>query len=159
VSPPEQVSAATVHLRPLEARDLPAVLDIERAAFAVPWRERTFRSLFLRDDVDLVAAERDGGLVGYAICWSVADQAELGNIAVAAEARGSGVGRALLDAALAAVRLRGVQECFLEVRESNHGAQRLYRRAGFEVVGRRPRYYTRPLEDALVMRADLQVMA
>jgi [ribosomal protein S18]-alanine N-acetyltransferase len=155
----EPLSAAGVHLRPLERADLPAVLNIEREAFAVPWRERTFRSLFLRDDVDLIAAERDGRLVGYAICWSVADQAELGNIAVAAEARGSGVGRALLDGALAKVRVRGVQECFLEVRESNEGAQRLYRQAGFEVVGRRLRYYTRPLEDALVMRVDLQVMA
>jgi [ribosomal protein S18]-alanine N-acetyltransferase len=159
VSSAERLSAAGVHLRPLEPGDLYAVLGIEQEAFAVPWRERTFRSLFLRDDVDLVAAERDGRLVGYAICWSVADQAELGNIAVAAEARGSGVGRALLDAALARVRLRGVKECFLEVRESNEGAQRLYRQAGFEVVGRRPRYYTRPLEDALVMRVNLQEMA
>jgi len=159
VSAPEEVAGAPVHLRPLAPGDLPAVLGIEEESFAVPWRARTFRGLFLRDDVDLVAAERGGALVGYAICWSVADQSELGNLAVAPEARGTGVGRALLDAALDRVRLRGVRECFLEVRESNRRAQRLYRKAGFEVVGHRRRYYTHPIEDALVMRSEMQELA
>ena len=152
---PRAVHARTLEIRPLEPADLPSVLEIERGSFSVPWRERTFQSLFLRQDVDLVAAEQSANLVGYAICWSVADQAELGNIAVAPEARGAGVGRALLEAALERVRLRGVRECFLEVRESNRRAQDLYRRGGFETVGRRRRYYTRPVEDALVMRIGL----
>ena len=55
-------------------------------------------------------------------------------------------------AAREAVTARGATECFLEVRVSNGAAQSLYRQRGFAVVGRRPRYYSLPTEDALVMR-------
>ena len=105
-----------------------------------------------RADTDLVGAERDRRLVGYAVCWTVVDQSELGNVAVAEEARGAGIGRALVEAVVERVRARGSRECFLEVRESNQVAQALYRDMGFEVVGRRKAYYALPLEDALVMR-------
>ena len=50
------------------------------------------------------------------------------------------------------VKARGAHECYLEVRESNREAQSIYRQRGFIVVGRRPRYYSLPTEDALVMR-------
>lgn len=153
--PEARPPAADVRLRRLRPEDLPDVLRIERASFSVPWSETTFRNLFLHPDADLLAAERNGALVGYAILWTIADQAELGNVAVAPEARRQGVGERLVRAALAAARRRGAREIFLEVRESNVGAQALYRRCGFEVVGQRRRYYTHPTEDALVMRRPL----
>lgn len=142
-------------VRPLEVRDLPRVLEIERASFSTPWQENTFERLLSREDSDLLAAVRDEGLIGYAVCWTVADQAELGNVAVAPEARGGGVGGALVRAVLERVVRRGARECFLEVRESNTGAQTLYRRLGFQAVGRRRNYYSLPQEDALVMRKGL----
>ncbi|MDQ3523203.1 MAG: ribosomal protein S18-alanine N-acetyltransferase, partial [Gemmatimonadota bacterium] len=83
------------------------------------------------------------------------DEAELGNVAVAPEARACGVADTLVRAVLERIRQRGARACFLEVRESNLAAQRLYRRRGFEVVGRRRAYYSRPVEDALVMRLQL----
>ena len=139
-------------IRPMAPADLPRVMEIENACFSTPWKEPTFLGLLRRTDTDLFAAELDGRLVGYAACWTVIDQSELGNVAVAAEARGRGVGGALVDAVIARVRARGAQECFLEVRESNRGAQSLYRHRGFVVVGRRRSYYAHPTEDALVMR-------
>ncbi|HET7321714.1 MAG TPA: ribosomal protein S18-alanine N-acetyltransferase [Longimicrobiaceae bacterium] len=145
----------SVELRPLARSDLPAMLAIERAAFSTPWRSSTFEALFDRADTDLLAAVHQGTLVGYAVCWTILDQAELGNVAVAPECRGRGVGRRLVQAALARVRERGAAECFLEVRASNEAARILYERSGFEPIGRRRRYYSRPTEDAVVMRARL----
>lgn len=148
--------APPFRIRPLTADDLPGVMRIEELSFSTPWRASTFRALLMRTDTDLFAAEAGGALVGYAACWTVADQSELGNVAVAPEARGLGAGGALVDAVLGRVRARGARECFLEVRESNEDAQSVYRRRGFVVVGRRRGYYDKPREDALVMRLELE---
>jgi ribosomal-protein-alanine N-acetyltransferase len=149
---PGPQSAPPLRFRTLRESDLPRMLEIERVSFSTPWRESTFRGLMLRTDTDLLAAERGGRLVGYAICWTVVDQAELGNVAVAPAERGHGVGSVLVDQAVRAVAVRGARELFLEVRESNFDAQSIYRRKGFETIGRRRSYYSAPTEDALVMR-------
>jgi ribosomal-protein-alanine N-acetyltransferase len=140
------------HLRAMTAADLPRVLDIENACFSTPWKDATFRGLMRRTDTDLYVAELQDRIVGYAACWTVIDQSELGNVAVVPEARGRGIGGALVDAVVERVKERGAHELFLEVRESNHVAQAIYRDRGFTVVGRRRSYYAQPTEDALVMR-------
>ena len=148
-----RVEGAAFRLRPLREADLARVMEIEKACFSTPWKESTFRGLLRRMDTDLVGAEDEElRLLGYAVCWTVVDQSELGNVAVAEEARGAGVGRALVEAIVERVRARDSRECFLEVRESNVVAQALYHDMGFEVVGRRRAYYALPTEDALVMR-------
>lgn len=142
-------------LRDLRPDDLPRMLEIEQSAFSTPWRRSTFEGLLRRPDADLIGATVEGHLMGYAITWTIMDQAELGNVAVAAEARQRGLGKVLVESALARVRRRGARECFLEVRESNLVARRLYESLGFAAIGRRRRYYSRPVEDALVMRFAL----
>jgi ribosomal-protein-alanine N-acetyltransferase len=154
------LEAAAAHPQPgrfrvrfLREGDLERVMEIERECFTTPWKEATFRGLMKRSDTDLFVAEAaDGWVAGYAACWTVIDQSELGNVAVSPRARGAGVGGALVDAVVERIKERGATECYLEVRESNHGAQSLYRHRGFVNVGRRPRYYSLPTEDALVMR-------
>jgi [ribosomal protein S18]-alanine N-acetyltransferase len=153
---PPATRSQPVEIRPLREGDLPPVLRIERECFSTPWSMATFRSLMKRTDTDLYVAEADGRVVGYAACWTVIDQAELGNVAVASDARGQGIGGALVDAVVERAGSRGALECYLEVRESNEGAQSLYRQRGFEVVGRRTGYYTLPAEDALVMRLTIE---
>ena len=145
-------AAEGFRVRLLRTADLPRVMEIEVASFSTPWRENTFRGLMRRTDTDLFVAEEGGAVVGYAACWTVVDQSELGNVAVAGEARGRGIGGALVDAVIARVRERGALELFLEVRESNLGAQRVYRKRDFVIVGRRRSYYSSSTEDALVMR-------
>jgi ribosomal-protein-alanine N-acetyltransferase len=156
MSAPAPVSRPALHVRALRADDLPRILEIERQSFSTPWQESTFRGLLRRTDTDMLGAVQGERLVGYAIAWTVMDQAELGNVAVAPEARGAGVGRVLVRAVLERLRRRQATECFLEVRESNHVAQELYRSVGFAVIGRRRAYYTEPVEDALVMRLPLE---
>lgn len=141
-----------VRIRPLRGTDLRRVLEIEERSFSTPWQESTFRGLLRRTDTDLLGAWQGERLIGYAVAWTVADQSELGNVAVAPDARGLGVGRLLVRAIVERLRYRGSTECFLEVRESNDVAQRLYEMLGFEPVGRRRGYYSQPTEDALVMR-------
>jgi [ribosomal protein S18]-alanine N-acetyltransferase len=144
-----------VEFRGLTLGDLPAIMAIERESFTTPWRELTFQGLLLRGDTDLIGALRGEHLVGYAVAWTVGDQAEIGNVAVTPSERGRGLGRVLVTRILDRVAARGALQCFLEVRESNLIAQRLYEDVNFHAVGRRRNYYSSPTEDALVMRCDL----
>ena len=146
----------TLRVRRLSNADFDEILAIEEISFTVPWSRNTFESLLARKDSDLLGAmDPLGELVGYAVVWTIVDQAELGNVAVAPEARGRGAGRALVREALGRAQARGARECFLEVRESNLVAKVLYETLGFSIIGRRRRYYNSPVEDALVMRIDL----
>jgi ribosomal-protein-alanine N-acetyltransferase len=130
-------------------------MRIEQESYSVPWSESTFRSLILRTDTDLLCAEAGGEVVGYAVCWYLMDQGELGNVAVTGPWRRSGIGSRLVAGVLERARRRGIKEVFLEVRKTNTGAQRLYKRLGFREIGLRKNYYVRPVEDAIVMRCVL----
>lgn len=145
-------SSSEIRIRTMTREDLHRVRVIERASFAVPWTTSTFRGLLEGKGTGLWVAESGGEVVGYAVVWAVADQAELGNVAVAEGWRRRGIATRLLETVLEWLRERGVKHVFLEVRASNAGAQALYGRHGFEPVDRRPGYYSRPEEDALVLR-------
>lgn len=145
-------------IRKMRGADLPRVMEIELATFTMPWSEATFRGLLRRTDSDLYVADVRGAVAGYAVFWSVTDQGELGNVAVAAEYRGRGLGRKLVETVLERAAERGIREMFLEVRRSNEGAQNLYRTFGFFEVGKRKNYYLEPVEDALIMKKVIDVV-
>ena len=144
-----------LRIRPAAAADLDAVHAIEVASFADPWRREGFRDLMLGGAGRLVVAEADDGVVGFAVSYHAADEAEIANVAVAPAARRRGIGRALVDAVIAAAEAGGKRQVFLEVRASNAAAQALYAARGFAPVGRRAAYYRQPVEDAVVMRLDV----
>ena len=147
-----------VRVRRMEAHDLARVMEIEQQSYSMPWTEATFRGLLRRADADLFVAETpQAALTGYAVFWAVLDQGELGNVAVAPEWRQRGIAHRLLDAVIDRALERGVRELFLEVRVSNSSARQLYQSYDFREVGRRRNYYMEPVEDALVMRKDLDV--
>lgn len=150
------MTALGVTIDPATRDDVPEIVEIERAAFSDPWSARSFREALDHAAVFFWCARRDGlGVVGYVVAWFVADEGEIANIAVAPSASGIGVGRALLDAALREAALRDCSAVYLEVRDSNERARRLYESRGFEEVGRRRGYYRRPVEDAIVLRRSL----
>jgi ribosomal-protein-alanine N-acetyltransferase len=152
----EMGSRADAHLRDMTGADVPAVVAIERASYTMPWSEATFRGLLRRRDAEMVSAEADGALIGYAAFWCVVDQGELGNVAVSSDWRGYGIGARLVQEIIRRAGRRGVRELFLEVRPSNTVARRLYDRLGFRPVGRRRNYYQAPVEDAIVLRYLVQ---
>jgi len=146
----------TITFRNMRLPDLPRVMEIELQCFTMPWSEATFRGLLRRSDADLFVAEIDHKVVGYSVFWCVLDQGELGNVSVAPGWRRQGIGEGLVRTVLDRAHERGVREVFLEVRVSNTGAQRLYESYGFAEIGRRRNYYMEPVEDALVMKRDME---
>lgn len=133
------------------------VLEIERRSFTDPWSREMFRSeLQVGGGTFARMAERDGRLLGYSLSVLVADEAHLGNLAVHPDARGAGVGQALLDDLLLAAEKRRAVRLTLEVRESNERARKFYYRNGFIDVAIRKNYYRNPVEDAIVMLRSLR---
>jgi ribosomal-protein-alanine N-acetyltransferase len=143
---------APCRTRPASPADLAAVTRIEARSFVDPWPADAFRpylgALFW-------VAEDDGAVVGYLVARTAGDEAEVLDIAVDPAARGRGIGRVLVTRALETLRDRGARRTFLEVRESNAVALKLYQSLGFLPVGRRRSYYRQPTEDALVLAHDL----
>lgn len=102
-----------------------------------------------------VATDDAGDVVGYGGVKVGGDQADVMTIGVRSHARGRGYGRAILDTLLDWSREAGAREIFLDVRPSNEGAIGLYESRGFVEIGRRPRYFRNPVEEAVEMRVPL----
>jgi [ribosomal protein S18]-alanine N-acetyltransferase len=139
-------------VRPATGEDEPRLEEIERACFpSGHWSADDFRSHCC------LIAEYEDRIIGFVVVQEVyagdggaeAPEIEVLNVAVLPEFRRLGFARALLSQVLAR---RGVY--FLEVRESNEAARRLYREFGFREVTRRVDYYNEPDESAIVMRAE-----
>jgi [ribosomal protein S18]-alanine N-acetyltransferase len=143
----------------MEAGDTAAVLSIQSACPEIAqWTLRDYTRVADGEMAGWVAAaEHDAaaGLVlsGFIVARRVASDLEILNFAVAPERRRRGVGNALFKEAVGWGTTFGAEKTFLEVRVSNLAAIRFYERHGFQVTGRRPRYYTSPIEDALVLAA------
>jgi [ribosomal protein S18]-alanine N-acetyltransferase len=138
--------------------DLGAIVAIERACFSDPWTRGMFAPhLDAGNGSAFVVAEDRGTVIGYAMTLTVTDEAELLNIAVDVDRRGSGIGALLLDEVMRRARAAGALDMWLEVRASNTAARTLYDSRGFVAVGVRKRYYHAPREDAIVLQADLRV--
>jgi len=144
---------ARFRIRPATEADVPAIAALERESFSDPWTEDGFRSLLAGY---ALVAEAEDGLLGYGFARHAADVGEILNVAVAPAARRQGIARALVHGLLEMLAAAGVAEVFLEVRESNDAAKILYEALGFTPVGRRPRYYRKPLEDALILLRRLE---
>lgn len=142
-------------VRPAWPADAPVLAALERRCFSDPWSAESFREALSTELSFGLVAESGGEIAGYMIGRVILGTGEILNLAVAPEWRRLGIGRQLLDAALEALSVRGADEVFLEVRESNAGALALYQAAGFRPVGQRTGYYRSPREDALVLRSAL----
>jgi [ribosomal protein S18]-alanine N-acetyltransferase len=140
-----------VRLAPLRAAHLEQVLAIERAVQPRPWSARTFEQELARDDRCYLAVVEQGEVLGYGGLAVAAGEAHVLTVAVGPAHQRRGHGAWLVAALLHEAVRRGVRAVTLEVRESAVGAQRLYRRAGFEAVGVRPGYYEGDGEGAVIM--------
>lgn len=139
------------------AGDLESICAIENASFSDPWSENALAACADDPLVRFISAfaEDSDKLAGYAIMRILLDEAEILNVAVDGGFRRRGIGREMMEHLLGAARGEGVSNVFLEVRESNTAARRLYESLGFCPIGKRRRYYIKPTEDAIVMCASL----
>jgi ribosomal-protein-alanine N-acetyltransferase len=141
-------------IRRMKEGDLTAVRTIEALSFSNPWSDDTFRGEIQNTPVSfpLVVVRRPGDeVVGYIVFWLIRDDVQVNNIAVHPACRGLGLGEAMMRFAIAKVRAAGAEFMTLEVRRSNTAAIALYKKLGFEILGTRPGYYTKPDEDAYMM--------
>ncbi|HET9065250.1 MAG TPA: ribosomal protein S18-alanine N-acetyltransferase [Gemmatimonadales bacterium] len=139
-------------IRPTVPADLGALTLLEQAAFSDPWTsEMLIEAMTTTGAISLAATDASGMIIGSVLGRVAADEGEILSIAVAPQARGIGLGRALLVRALDALVAGGAASVWLEVRPSNEAAKAMYRAVGFQAAGIRRGYYRRPHEDALVL--------
>jgi [ribosomal protein S18]-alanine N-acetyltransferase len=155
---------SALYVRHAVDSDLDAIVVLERSTENAPhWPPATYSDILRQQDAAprrcLIVAHIDGSLAGFAVGLmhptplDAPDRiAELESVAVAASARRAGVGRALCVAVLDWCSSKSATEVVLEVRAASAAAIALYSGLGFTQVGRRPRYYHDPDDDALMMR-------
>ena len=135
---------AAFRIRRATPTDLPALLALERSAFTTDHLSpRQYRQHLVSPTASVLAAADESGVLGTALVFfrRESDLARLYSIAVAHDARGRGVGEALLAAVEQAALRRGARRMRLEVRQDNAAAMRLYERGGYTRFAERPGYY------------------
>ena len=150
------MSEVPIAVRPMQRADLDWVVSAEASLHPHPWSRGNFEDSFDAGHGCWVLAA-DETLLGYAVILVVLDEAHLLNLSVDLSCQRRGYGAAFLGFLLREARKQGAEQVFLEARESNDAALRLYRRCGFEAIGRRKGYYPAEgaREDAIVMRCAL----
>jgi [ribosomal protein S18]-alanine N-acetyltransferase len=141
----------------MHLEDIPRVHEIDVLSFSLPWPEKSYQFELTQNPSTLaIVAEIHSTdslpvIIGMAVIWLLIDEAHIATIAIHPGYRGSGYGKKLLAEALRQSFYRGAVLATLEVRENNAIAQQLYLNFGFEVVGKRLKYYKDNNEDAILM--------
>lgn len=143
-------------IRAMAAGDLGAVTELDAISFSQPWPKNAFAIELANQGARCWVAEADGRVAAALVFWRVLDEAHLATIAVHPAYRRRGVARQLLQSAIDAAFAEGARIFHLEVRAGNEAAQKLYGEFGFEVVGRREKYYRDNGEDAVLMTKTME---
>jgi ribosomal-protein-alanine N-acetyltransferase len=138
---------------PGAGRDIDAIVALEQESFTNPWTRETLVWELTNSDVTRVYVVKDTAdrAIAFCIVWVIFDELHINTLAVSPSHRRQGLATFLLEAVMAEAAQEGARRATLEVRASNAAALQLYSRLGFGVKGKRPRYYTNPPEDALIL--------
>ena len=158
-----------MRIRPLAEADLSLIRAWMRDAPKAPaWSDEDLAGIVeapsagqRRGRRGWIAEEESGSAMGFVVATAlcipnIPAECELEFVFVSPEARQQGIGRTLVQTVFAWAGELGAEEVWLEVRESNMRALRLYEQCGFTIVGRRPGYYADPPEDAVLMRGRIE---
>ena len=153
-----------VSITEMTEHDLLEVVEIEESTGLSRWGWAAYYSELQGSNRDLMLVARvadaehkrvNPRLAGYIVGRMGADELHINNVAVRDIYRRRGIGRALLNHILEAGKRAGVPCAFLELRAGNTAALALYEECSFHVSARRSKYYSEPVEDALVMTIQL----
>ncbi len=136
-------------------KDSSALSALEGECFSCPWSEDSFIECLDNDRYCFIGLYEDGELVGYCGLLSIFEVGDIVNIAVRSDKRRRGYGEMLMTALENEAKAREVSTLFLEVRESNSSARRLYEKLGYTFDGLRKNYYVKPQENAVIMKKQL----
>jgi ribosomal-protein-alanine N-acetyltransferase len=149
-----------IHIRPMRIEDIDQVYAIDVMSFSMPWSVKSYRFELTENPTaalwvaEIEPFQRNSKIVGMIATWFIIDEVHIATIAVHPDYRRKGIGRQLLAHAILRSAGKGAKKAMLEVRRNNLGAQKLYRKFGFAVIGMRPHYYQDNNEDALLMNLD-----
>ncbi|MBI1794407.1 MAG: ribosomal protein S18-alanine N-acetyltransferase [Chloroflexi bacterium] len=140
-------------IRKMTSEDVRTVAEIDRLSFSLPWPEHSFRYEVAENRAARcwVAETDDKRIAAMLVLWLIIDEAHVATLATHPDFRRQGIGAQILTTALRDAARAGATRALLEVREKNEAAQAMYKKFGFEVAGRRPKYYRDNGEDAILM--------
>ena len=137
--------------------DISDILKLEQECFSVPWSEQSFLYALADDNALFLVAKMGDEVIGYIGSQEVVGEVYIDNICTSPKYRKMGVASALLSEIISYSKHCDMSLVTLEVRASNIPAISLYEKFGFKKVGLRKNYYTKPIEDALIMTLDFKV--
>lgn len=144
-------------IKKMDETHVGAVAALEKVCFSDPWSEKSVGDE-LRNPLSLWLVAMEGEvLAGYIGSQSVMGESDMMNVAVDPAFRRQGIGEKLVNALVEELAKAGNHCLSLEVRASNDPAIALYQKLGFAQVGRRPKYYRNPREDALILRKEWEI--
>lgn len=143
------------NIREMIFKDLNEIMEIEKRSFPTPWTKTMFIESLSSEIYKNFVIEEKNEVIGYIMLYRVLDEGHITNFAINPLYRKKGYGTKLLSYVIDYFKQMGIVEFFLEVRESNKVAINLYRRFGFEIIGKRKRYYSDTNEDAFIMHVTL----
>ena len=133
------------------------VAELEKQCFSDPWSEKSIASELENKLAYWLVALEGETVAGYIGSQTVMDETDMMNVAVHPDYRRKGIAEALVTGLVDALKQRGSRCLTLEVRASNEPAKALYDKLGFSQIGRRPKYYRNPREDALILRKEWEL--
>ncbi len=138
-------------IRPMTYEDIESVSCIEAECFSMPWSAEAYRKVLEDDKCLYLVATLDGNVVGMCGVMNLLGEGDINNVAVTADKRGQGIAFAMLEELIKRGEERGIVDFTLEVRVSNQAAIHTYEKLGFVSEGIRPKFYEKPIEDAMIM--------
>ena len=141
----------------MNADHVAQIAELEKVCFSDPWSEKSIASELSNDLAYWLAAVEGETVAGYIGSQTVMGETDMMNVAVHPDFRRKGIAEALVNALVEALKEQGSHSLTLEVRASNEPAQKLYEKLGFIMIGKRPRYYHNPREDAMILRKEWKI--
>lgn len=135
--------------------DLESIAKLEEMCINPPWSLNALCEFTTYDTSRILVASYNYEVYGYITYSIVLDEVQIANVAVHPDQRRRGIAENLLKSLYASSKASGMSVITLEVRESNKPAICLYKKRGYQEVGRRKNYYKSPAEDAILMNLKL----
>lgn len=146
-----------IEIKRMDQTHVSQIAELERICFSDPWSERSIGSELENGLSMWFVATEEETVLGYIGSQTVLDSSDVMNIAVHPDHRKKGVGEKLVLELVHYLKEKDIKSLLLEVRVSNTAAINLYKKLGFQEIGRRRNYYHNPKEDAYILRKELDL--
>ena len=144
-----------IEIRRMTLEDLPEIMKMEKELFTAPWSEYMFFKEIKSQYAYVLVNKNNEQIIGYVCGLKLFGELSITNLAVKKEFQRCGFGEKLIKYIINKLLEEKCFKFFLEVRESNHPAIKLYEKFGFEQIGIQVNYYNNPVENAVMMKLNL----